>query len=90
VLAVGVADYADGLYPVDALSTCDELPPHLRHTGAPSRTSVPPATVWTLLDEATAIFVGGAVEPTGAAAEQLHRDFRQIRAYPAFRLLVRK
>jgi hypothetical protein len=90
VLAVGLGGYENGLYPVEALSTCEELPPHLQHHAAPSRTSASPDEIWTLLDDANAVFVGSAARPDGVTVDRLNREFRQLRAYPAFRLLVRK
>jgi hypothetical protein len=57
---------------------------------APAKTSAPPATVWQLLDEADAVFLGSTVRVNPADAERLNGAFRQIRGYPAFRLLLRK
>ncbi len=90
VLAVGLGGYTDGLYPVDALSACEELPSHLQDHAAPSKTSTSRDDVWTLLDEANAVFVGSMARPDGITVDRLNREFRQLRAYPAFRLLVRK
>jgi hypothetical protein len=90
VLVVGIGGYADGVYPVDALSTCDELPPHLQRTAAPAETSAPAESPWSLLDRANAVFVGSARPVDGAVSERLNREFRQLRAYPSFRLLVRR
>jgi len=90
VLMVGLGGYADGLYPVDVLSNCEEMPPQMQHVALPARTGAPPAGAWTLLDDATAVFVGGTVQPDDATAQRMGRDFRQIRAYGAFRVLVRR
>src|SRR5678810_1064239 len=80
----------DGLYPVDVLSNCEEMPSQMQHVALPARTGAPPAGAWTLLDDATAVFVGGTVQPDDATAQRMGRDFRQIRAYGAFRVLVRR
>src|SRR5213595_3736798 len=90
VLVVGILGYADGLYSVDALSTCEELPPRMQHRAPPAKTSAPSETAWTLLREANAIFVASGVPLDAATNNQLTREFRQVRAYPAFRLLVRR
>jgi hypothetical protein len=90
VLVVGLGGYADGLYPVNALSACEELPPRLQRHAAPSKISALPAPAWTLLDEANAVFVATAAQPEGVTAARLDREFRPLRAYQAFRLLVRR
>ena len=90
VLAVGLGGYADGLYPVEALSNCEEMPPQMQHGALPTRTGAPPAGAWSLLDDATAVFVGGTLALDAETAQRLGRDFRQIRAYDAFRVLVRR
>ena len=90
ILVAGLGGYADGLYPIESLSTCEELPPPLQRPAPPSKTSVPPANVWSLLDEANVVFFGRDALPDGATTNRLNRDFRQIRAYTAFRLYLRK
>ena len=90
ILVAGLGRYADGLYPIEALSTCEELPPDKQHYAAPSRTSVPPHNVWSLLDDANVVFFGHDALPDGPTTDRLNRDFRQIRAYAAFRLYLRK
>jgi hypothetical protein len=90
VLMVGMGGYSDGLYPVEALSTCEELPPHLQRYAPPSKSSAPPADAWTLLDEANAIFVGTQVRLDNAVRDRLDREFRPIRAHSGFRLLLRR
>jgi hypothetical protein len=90
ILVAGLGGYADGLYPIEALSTYEELPPELQRTAPPSKTSVPPANVWSLLDEANVVFFGRDALPDGPTTDRLNRDFRLIRAYTAFRLYLRK
>jgi hypothetical protein len=90
VLAVGLGGYADGLYSVEALSTCEELPPPMQHYAAPLKTAAAPLSVWTLLDEADAAFIGAKTQLDARVAERLNRELRQVRASTAFRLLVRK
>ena len=51
---------------------------------------MPPANVWSLLDEANVVFFGRDALPDGPTTDRLNRDFRQIRAYTAFRLYLRK
>jgi hypothetical protein len=90
VLVVALGGYGNGLYPVDALSTCEELPPNLQRYAAPSKVAVPPANVWSLLDEANTVFIGSLAPVDGAVADKLNLEFRLIRAYNAFRLFVRR
>ena len=85
-LSVGIGGYADGLYPVEALSTCEELPPQLQHFAAPGRSAPSP---WALLPEADAVLVGAAAVIAPDANQHLTREFQQIAAYGGFRVLLR-
>jgi hypothetical protein len=90
VLVAGLSGYADGLYPIDALSTCEELPPRLQRYAPPAKAAAPPETVWSLLDDATAVFFGHDAAADGPTTERLNREFRPVRFYAAFRLYVRR
>ena len=90
ILVAGLGGYADGLYPIEALSTYEDLPPRLQHPAPPAKTSAPPSNVWSLLDEANVVFFGRDALPDGPTTDRLNRDFRQIRAYAAFRLFLRQ
>ena len=82
ILVAGLGGYADGLYPIDALSTCEELPPRLQHSASPAKTSVPPANVWSLLDDANVVFFGRDALPDGSTTDRLNRDFRPFAPTP--------
>jgi hypothetical protein len=90
VLMLGMGGYRDGLYPVDALSTCEELPPHLQRYAQPAKAIAPGENTAALLDEANAVFVGAQARLDGPATSRLNREFRAIRAYSAFRVLLRR
>jgi hypothetical protein len=85
-LSVGIWGYADGLYPVEALSTCEGFPAELEHFAPPSRSAASP---WALLPEADAVLVGTGVSIAPDTNGRLTHDFQQIAAYGGFRVLLR-
>jgi hypothetical protein len=85
VVTIGMGPYADGLYPVEALSTVEPIPPEYLHWAAPSRTAPSPAA---LLPEADAVLVASGATPDAATSQAL-LPFREVVAYGPFKLLLR-
>jgi hypothetical protein len=73
-LTLGLAGYADGLYPIEALSVCEVMPPDLQRYPTPERIGA--ATI--LLDPADVVVVGGGASLDGATSEHLIREFRKV------------
>jgi hypothetical protein len=86
VLAVGLPEYKDGLYPVESLSTCETLPPAHQHRADPVRTAPSFAT---LVPETQAALIGQKVTLDGPTQELLNRGFHEVRAPDGFRVLLR-
>jgi hypothetical protein len=86
VLAIGLPGYKDGLYPVEALSTCETLPPAYQHRADPVRTSPSFAS---LVPDAKAALIGQNVALDGPTQELLNREFHEVRAPDGFRVLLR-
>jgi hypothetical protein len=86
VLAIGLPEYKDGLYPVESLSTCETLPPAYQHRAGPARTS---PSLAALLPEAHAALIGQNVALDSATQDLLNREFHEVRAPDGFRVLLR-
>jgi hypothetical protein len=86
VLVVGVSGLADGLYPIDQLSSTELLPPAMRFQAQPAKTAPSPGA---LLDEAKVVLMGGGgLDP--AATEKMNRDFSQVPGAVGVRVLLRR
>jgi hypothetical protein len=86
VLAIGLPGYKDGLYPVESLSTCEQLPPEYQHRAEPLRTGPSFAT---LARDAQAALVGQNVALDAPTQEIISREFREVRTADGFRVLLR-
>jgi hypothetical protein len=87
VLAIGVAGLPDGIYPIQALTNNNQLPPALRFHASPRKTAYAPGA---LIDEAKVVLVGATNGLDAAANEKLNRDFRPVQASGGARVLVRR
>jgi hypothetical protein len=85
VVTIGLGPYADGLYPIESLSTVETLPPQYLHWAGPSRTAASPAE---LLPDADAVLIGSSA-PLDGPTNQALLAFHQVAGYGGFRLLVR-
>jgi hypothetical protein len=82
---IGVGPYANGLYPIESLSTVETLPPQYLSWASPARTAPSPAA---LLPDADAVFIGPGAALDGPTNDAL-RAFHEVRSYGGFRLLLR-
>lgn len=87
VLALGMWAYADGLYPVETLSTYEGIPRALQHYAAPAR---PTTDQVALIDEARAVLIANHVKRSEALQAVLARDFRPVQTAGDFQLLLRR
>jgi hypothetical protein len=84
-LTLGLGGYPDGLYPIEALSVCEEMPPALQHYPTPERVGA--ATM--LIDPADVVVVGGGASLDAATSERLSREFRQVGSIGGLRVFRR-
>jgi hypothetical protein len=87
VLVLAVPGLSDGIYPIQALSSNDQLPPALQFHARPSKTAYTPAA---LIDEAKVVLIGTPSGMDPAVSERLNRDFRPIQAAGGVRVLLRR
>jgi len=87
VLLIGVPNYADGIYPLKALTLNALWPPEMKSYPAPAATAPVPQS---LVSNAQVVLTGSAVTFEGADAEQLARDFRTARPGAGLKLWVRR
>ena len=95
VLALGLNGYADGLYPVEAMKTYEDVPetPHTHETFAPPEAPLPreAAAQAELLAGASAVCLGDGFRPEPLVKSRLDALFEQAASYPkGFTILVRK
>jgi len=81
-----VRGYPDGLYDVDALFRCDQLPPSFRKQGSALKVSPSPSA---LLGEARVVLMSGGAAPDPETRERLTREFHEVPAGGGLRLLLR-
>jgi hypothetical protein len=86
VVTIGVRGYPDGLYDVDALFRCDQLPPSFRKQGSALKVSPSPSA---LLGEARVVLMSGGAAPDPETRERLTREFHEVPAGGGLRLLLR-
>ena len=79
--------YADGLYPIETLSTYEGIPREMQHYAAPAR---PAASQVDLISDARAVLVANHVQRSQELQAILSRDFRPVKTAGQFQLLIRK
>jgi len=87
VLVIGMPDLPDGLYPIEMLSSSDQLPPVLRFNARPVKAWSPAA----FPDEAKVVMMGSAPREIDAATQaRFNQQFRSIAAPAGVRILLRR
>lgn len=95
VLSLGLEGYADGLYPVEAMKTYEDIPKnaHTHETFAPPEIPLPreAGAQVALASEASAVCLGEGFRPGPALKSRLDALFESATTYPkAFSILVRR
>jgi hypothetical protein len=95
VLALGLSGYADGLYPVEAMKTYEDIPstPKTHETFPPPETPLPldGAARAALAEGASAVCLGERFHPDPALKSRLDTLFEPAASYPkSFAILVRR
>ncbi len=85
-VTIGVRGYPDGLYNVDALFRCDQMPPRFRKQGSPLKISPSPSV---LLGEARVVLMASSAALDPETRERLAREFHDVPAGSGLRLLMR-
>ena len=88
VLAVGAGRYADGLYDVTSLGTCQNLSPDLQRY-APPRLPLGAAGWGPLLDASDAVLIGAGHTLDPPTMEKLGRQFKAATPYPGLSVYIR-
>ena len=83
--------YADGLYPIERLSTDEYLPYELQSYQGPAEPlAADPAEQARQLEGVQAVLVGRHERPSGPVGDLLHRQFERTLAVEPFTLYLRK
>jgi hypothetical protein len=86
VVAVGLDGYPDGLYDVDALNRCDQVPPAMRTQGSPIRTAPSPGA---LIGDARVVLMASQAQLDAETRDRLAREFHDVPAGAGLRLMLR-
>jgi hypothetical protein len=78
VLCLGLSGYADGLYPIERLSTNEHLPSQVQRYNSPQRPATS-AELDELLAQASAVLLRGSGELVSEARPRLTADFDLVR-----------
>jgi hypothetical protein len=89
VLSVGIAGYADGIYPVESLGRCELLPPDMQTFSAPQIPMQGPGDAASLLSKAGAVLVAGSSSLDDKARDALAKEFRPVGTHGAFTVYSR-
>jgi hypothetical protein len=88
VLALGIGGYADGVYQVTDLGTCQELPAELQRFAGP-RSAATPDSADKALPGVQVLLLGSGVSLSPSTSEALMRDFRMAAGYQGFIVYLR-
>jgi hypothetical protein len=87
-LVLDVPGYTNGVFRVEDLQTCEELPPPLQSYRPPA-SSVQAAEAEEALDEVEVALLGNRVALESGARTKLHREFVRVTSHGAFAVYVR-
>ncbi len=88
VLALGIPNYKNGLYPVQALGVCEEMPPDLQHYPAPREPAQGGRALADQLERAGAVLLANNFQLPREAREILERRFKKGAGYSSFSAYV--
>jgi len=86
VLALGIQGYADGIYPIERLGTCEEMPPALQKFGAPDARVTETSAVAAALDSVDSALINPSYHLNDDASNKLRQGFRPVASYASFAL----
>ncbi|MDP8999379.1 MAG: hypothetical protein M3O46_04635, partial [Myxococcota bacterium] len=81
VLALSIGNYQNGIYPIRALGTCEEMPSDRQVYVSPDVAVVDPTQIANALTQVDAALVSASISLTDAARAVLDRQFRQVIRY---------
>jgi hypothetical protein len=84
VLTMGMDPYADGVYAVEHLGTCEELPPELQHYLPPDSPLGSGENAAVALQDVNAALIANSVRLDPASTEILGATFRAVARYGTF------
>ncbi|MEO5766968.1 MAG: hypothetical protein ABIS92_01330 [Polyangia bacterium] len=90
VLTVGMGGYADGLYDVRALNTCQTLPGHLQTFALPKVRTTDPSSYDRLALESDVVLVGSSAQLDPALTKRLANDYQPPAKYPDLLVYVHR
>jgi hypothetical protein len=90
VLAWNLANYAPGLYPIEALSSLEEMPPELQLHPWPPQPLGPGVDPLKLLEEADALIARSGTSLPGNVRDALNAQFINVRSHANYAVWVRK
>ena len=90
VLSVGVPGYADGVYPIEALSVCEQMPPNMQHFPSPIRTMTDRDASAAFANTVDVVMLGSSANIPRDATQILETTMKRVVGYPEFSVYTRE